>query len=813
MAIKTIAIVHHVHTDFGYTDHPDRVKLEFVKYINQAVDYVLASADYPEGSQFAWTHEQLYPLRLWWENATQRQKDRFFEAIAGGRMEVMGTAFNVTAFLDKNEWDCVLSWIPRALWDACNIKSIMQIDVNGMHTAGMVSAYDRGIRNLFMGPNAYYGAPPMPTPSAFNWQIAENKQMFVWLNPSYNNGTFLFNKNWRQGPVPGYSDLRYRAPERGDIWRSDEASILEAHRLCLKNVALIEGSREENTTAETDGFTTNRIFGGYALETLPVSVTNQWRVDNDPPFYPIVDFVKRWNEMGLQPRLLLCTATQAMDMVKSEPGDKIPAFSGQWIDWWANGNASSPVEMSFSREAKRVLKQAKSPLFGPLSTEQEKTTQTITEDICMYDEHTFGSWQSVSDPYSFDNLSQAAEKNCYIYRALDAAQCLLAERARSLCDGIKNKLVVFNPGKKEMSRFVELPLNCMRGNFHSVLCEESAELWPIEYIDGRANFLRPKDPSEFGPENVSRTFSDKCEKEGVRFGPISIPAMGVVHLVPLEKMTEEKVLPLKHYSLETDEKGWPVRLQFEGQSSPVIDGAFGKLISVHADGFSPRWTFKDIFDCDNEEERAALREKRLFETHAEYGDAEFSQSSGVLSFKQALIHDSLLYGVRILTVNLLNGRVDLELRINRRSDFAPEVLFLRFDAVSASENDLPWISNAGVKFRPEKDQLPGSCMDYYAIDGWIHYPNGWFLNSVDAALVTFGQTSVVSRKTSTLGSANRVFLRLFDNIWDTNFRANACGMMRFRFNIAADVPQTESATLAEAMATEPLVVVKMGYHE
>ena len=65
MSIQTIAIVHHVHTDFGYTDHPCRAKREHIKYINQGVDYVLNSSDYPEGARFAWTQEQLYPVRQW----------------------------------------------------------------------------------------------------------------------------------------------------------------------------------------------------------------------------------------------------------------------------------------------------------------------------------------------------------------------------------------------------------------------------------------------------------------------------------------------------------------------------------------------------------------------------------------------------------------------------------------------------------------------------------------------------------------------------------------------------------------------------
>lgn len=809
MAIQTIAIVHHVHTDFGYTDHPCRTKQEQVKYIDQAVDYVLASSDYPEGARFAWTQEQLYPVRQWWETATQAQKDRFFAAVATGRLEIAGTPFNVTAFMDKDEWETAMSWIPKDLWNACNIRSAMQIDVNGMHTAGMVSAYDRGIRNLFIGPNSYYGAPPMPTPAAFNWRIDKDKQLFVWLNASYNNGTFLFNKNWRQGPVPNYSDLRYRPPEARDIWASDDASIMASHRLCLENIALIEGYAKQNATAETDGFTKNRVFGGYTLKTLPVSVTSQWRVDNDPPFYPIVDFVKRWNELGLKPRLLLCTASQAMEMAKEDLGDNIPTYSGEWIDWWANGNASAPVEMSYNREAKRVLKTAKSPLFGPMDQHQKKVAREIMENICLYDEHCFSSWQSVSNPYSFANVSQTAEKNVYAYRALDGAQCLLAERARKLTADVKNQIVVINPSVKNLTTFIDLPLNCMRSEYHSVRCKETDEVWSVDYVDGVANFLRPSDPSEFSRENVSRTFSDKCEKQGIRFGPVTIPAMGQVHLIPQEAFVEKAKNQTVNVFWETDKKGWPIKLQFEGQNTPVIDGTFGELIAVRADGFAPRWTFKDIFENDNEEERAALRKQHIFEIHAQYGQTEQLESAGILRFEQPAYHDACLYASRILTVDLINATVELEFKMNRRSDFAPEVLFLRIDA--PGEAVLPWVSNAGVAFRPELDQFPGSCMDFYAIDGWIHYPNQWLLNSVDAALVTFGDTSVVSRKTTTMGPANHIYVRLFDNIWDTNFGANACGMMRFRFNASADISMDQSAVAAEALSTDSVVVVKMGY--
>ncbi len=816
MAVRTIALIHHVHTDFGYTDHPQRAKAEHIRYIDQAIDGVLTSADYPEGARFAWTQEQLYPVRQWWERASERQKERFFAAVGSGRLEITGTPFNVTALMSREEWETAMRWIPDGLWDRCRIRSAVQIDVNGMHTGGMLEAYRRGVRNLFIGPNTYYGVPPMPTPAAFFWQIDPRdpeKRMFVWLNASYNNGYFLFQENWRQGPVPDYADLRYRPPERGDIWRSDERSVLEAHRRCLSALAQIEGTAARTDTAETDGFTKNRVFGGYAAEVLPVSVTSQWRVDNDPPFYPIVDFVRRWNEMGLEPRLTLRTVSQAMDMVKDELGDKIPVYRGEWADWWANGSASSPVELAYKREALRTLRAARSPLFGPEDGETGREAREILENLCLYDEHSFGSWQSVSDPYSFASVSQTAEKNLYAYRALDAARCLLADRVRkSTEDGRKkNAIYVWNPTRADRTVSIRLPLNCMRGEYRSVRCEETGALFPVEAEDGPANFLRPSDPSEFGPENVSHTFSDKCEKQGVRIGPVTIPAMGRLCLIPGTEPAPPPSAAVKACELETGADGWPVRVRFLCQSAPVIDGPFGDFFAVQADGFAPRWTFRDIFENDDEAGREALRAAHLHEIPAKTEQASRADLPGQIVFTQRFSHASLDCGVRELTVDLVNARVSLEVRISRRSDFTPEVLILRFDAPESEE--LPVVSNAGVRFRPEKDQLPGSCMDFYAVDGWARYDGGWLFSCRDSALIGFGTPGVVARKTSTGGPANRIFARVFDNTWDTNFRANACGQMRFRFSASADVKDEDAEILAEAMDADPVVQVKTGYAE
>ena len=79
------------------------------------------------------------------------------------------------------------------------------------------------------------------------------------------------------------------------------------------------------------------------------------------------------------------------------------------------------------------------------------------------------------------------------------------------------------------------------------------------------------------------------------------------------------------------------------------------------------------------------------------------------------------------------------MRLNRTSSEAPETFYIVFPF--PCESAMPETSCGDVPFVPIRDQMPGTCRDYYGIDGWVHYatPEGhWFWVSRDAPLVSFG---------------------------------------------------------------------------
>lgn len=75
--------------------------------------------------------------------------------------------------------------------------------------------------------------------------------------------------------------------------KTDEVSMREAHKVCVARL-------------------NEMLKEGYPYDFIALSFTNQYRCDNDAPYPALAEFVAKWNEMGLLPRLNLTTASKSM---------------------------------------------------------------------------------------------------------------------------------------------------------------------------------------------------------------------------------------------------------------------------------------------------------------------------------------------------------------------------------------------------------------------------------------------------------------------------------------------------------------------
>ncbi len=790
--VKEINIVHFSHTDVGFTDSPSVCRELYRRYLDIAVDTILDSMDGPEDKRFFWTAEATMPVNDWWQAATPSRREQFLQAVRAGQLEISAMACNNTPFLNAAQWRTMLHWLPEELWQQVDPKVAIQNDVNGMPRAGALALLDRGVRYLFTGINEDSGGVPFPRPAAFWWKMPDGRRIFVWLNIGYGSGFDFFEPaEWRRGPVPLAADARYRPPRAGDILSSEEESVRRAHRQCVERIRNLEKS-------------------GYRYDVLTISITSQWRFDNDPPFAPLADFVATWNRLGFEPRLRLTTAVDAMQRMEKAMGGTAPEYAGEWTDWWANGTGSAPREVAASRVAKRYLAAVQSPVWGPLDENTRRTMDDLYRDLCLFDEHTWGSSLSVAKPYSLDTQGQFTEKSILAYRPMARAEWLLSQRARTKLVREGEGLFLVNPATAPFSGWVRMIATCLRDDYQTVENPQTGEQMKLYFEPGVQPWGRPRTPEDLTREDISATFADNVPNKVAKFWVEKLDANAIQRLrLSTKSIESDTVAGSVAPQVKADALGWPVSAVWPGMKQPLFLEGSGDFLAVKVNGFAPRHVLADIRGRRGEARERMRRESLEDVAATPEGRASVQETPHTLVYTQALQHPRLQWGTRIVEIWKRQPRARFTLRINRLSSAAPEIFYIAFPLPVGEA--LPRLSSGGEPFTPFTDQLSGTCRDYFAFDGWADYmtPDGrWLWVSRDAPLMAFGSSPTLALLQAAPKDSRRLLAMVFNNFWYTNFVADERGIMEFQFDLVWQ-PDSECSAqdLADALVTEPVMLL------
>jgi hypothetical protein len=792
--VQQLDLIHFSHTDYGFTDHPAVCRDLQRRYLDLALDTAQATRHLPDDARFRWTAETTVAVNDWWQAASPARRKEFLKAVRDGQIEVAALPFNNTPFLSRDQWQTMTHWLPEDLWKALKPQTAVQNDVNGFPRAGARALLDRGVHYLFSGINSDSGGPPLPRLTAFWWKQPDGRKLFVWMSLTYGDGFFFFEtEEWRRGPLPRAADGLYRPPRAGDILKTDEASLRKAHERCVTRLRQFE--RE-----------------GYRHPVLAVSMTSMWRYDNDPPFPPLSDFVAAWNKLGLQPKLRLTTVSGAMKGLEKVAGATAPVYEGEWTDWWANGTACAPREVAASRFAKRFLAAAQSPVWGRLDDASRGRIEELTKDLCLFDEHTWGSGMSVGQPYSLDAQGQWNEKARLAWRPMALAEWLLGQRARARLIKAGEGLWVANPCSASFSGWANLIASCLRDDSRSLVDPATGARLKL-YFEPGPLWGRPQKPEDLSNEDVSATFSDRSPNRFARFWVDDLPAAGVKRFrLSKENVEAEANQSGANPQITTDEQGWPTGATWPGMNEPLFTAGLGDFVSVKVNAFAPRWALQDIWNARDAAKREQLRKDKLEFVLAKAGGmASVEETPHTLRHRQSLEHPRLKWATRQLEIWKREPRARLTLRLNRISSFDPELLCVVNPL--PCDGTLPRLSSGGMGFTPFTDQFPGTCRDYFGIDGWAHYatPDGhWLWVTRDAPLISLDGPHPKSRLAAPPARTGRVLAILYDNFWYTNFQGDSPGVMEFQFDLVwrkqlAGDAQAES--LATGLVMEPVMVL------
>lgn len=543
---------------------------------------------------------------------------------------------------------------------------------------------------------------------------------------------------------------------------------------------------------------------GYPWEVLAL----HFAADNYPPSSSLADLVRTWNEQENLPRLRISTNAEFFGRLQELHGDAFPEYQLAWPDWWSEGLGSAAYETALSRETHcRMLRLEK--LLSRLG--ETRDLWPLWESLLLFDEHTWGCSDMASQPYSFAARASWAYKAAHIYRAHDDARRLEGELAAALAtrqpaDGatdyrdatvretgsVAASLLLANPLPVDWSGPVELPgLSAAHNSLRSP--------------DGALAMVQWSEATPLGP---ARAFAmPRVAAESAKVWTATR-----TDVEPrLTSVEDPLVLQNEHYLLRWDECGRLISLVDRDTETELVDP------------WSP-WGFAEVIleTIPGHQDRRAVWERDY--AAVPYGkrrtDAPFHREGSLaharlLSRQDGGLSDAVVWQSSLPTVpaieteiRLWRGlrRIDVELRLEKEPRTAYEGLYCAFPV--NLDNPRGFIHSGDAVFEVEKQQLPGTCRDYYAVEHFaaLQGDRGWsVLCPVEAPLVQMGQITFGQWADHLRLTRGCMYSWLTNNFWYTNFPGYQQGRLTFRFVLQAGTGELDLAA-AEQFARQ----VRMG---
>ena len=428
-----IYLLHQTHFDIGYTHTQEEVFQLQIRNLENGMALVDQNKHRPEAARFRWNPEVTFTVMRWLEQAGQRDVERFIKMVKDGYVGLDGLYAGMLTGLCRPEELAQVFFQKKQLEKLTGvaIDSAMITDIPGWNW-GLVSALaENGIRYLSSGPNIG---------DRIGYTLKEwGDKPFYWVSPSGQERVLL----WVHGK--GYSWFHTGLDYAGKMRNKLTPSRLRRYLHSL----------------ERSGYRYDSVIIRYAIG-----------ADNGPPDENLSQIVEYWNASIDDMKLIVSTTSQAMTAFEQEYGGQIPEYRGDFTPYWEDGACSTARETAITREASEQLTQAQT-LFAMTGAEKNHTLETRAwENVLLYNEHTWGAYNSISHPdHPFAKI-QWAWKRDRAFDARDGTRELLAEAAggevetahfymaESSSTESSDTITVYNTQCWAVSQVVELNSTC-----------------------------------------------------------------------------------------------------------------------------------------------------------------------------------------------------------------------------------------------------------------------------------------------------------------------------------------------------------------
>lgn len=734
----TIFVVPHIHLDVGYSDYQAKVAAIHSRDIDEALDMIAHHPDFRYSLDAEWDLDQFFKTH------TAADRARAIKAIQDGKIYVPAQYANLLTGFPTAE-TLIRSLYPSADFSRehgtpFNYANITDVPSYTWSYASVLAA--AGIHYLAGGSNNYRA------PVLLQGRLNENSPMW-WEGPDGSKVLLWYSRIYLQ------MQMLFGLPPVLDAGRDTLPLFLQMyeHPNYVANQAIIYGTQVENTD----------LFPQQS------------------------QLVQEWNQAYAYPHLEYSGFYDALRSIQQQFGDTIPTVRGDGGPYWEDGIASDAYYAGMERwnEARAPAAEKLATLtsiVNPLLRADKEDLDRMWRKMVLMDEHTWDSYNSITDPTSMEAVKQLAIKDQYAVNAQALADFITRNSMASLTSAIPagpGKIIVFNS------------LNWKRSGLVSIDIEKDSDL-----VDRTTGQKVPFEILSSGPDF-----------DHIRFVATDVPAVGY-----------------KVYEMQASASPAPVPVTGH---NPIMENSFYRVTLDPATG-----AVRSIYDKQlNQElvnENSPYRfGQYLYVTGGDKAPNTILQYSPVYPKPKLEVHraegGSLIsvvrapYGwvARMRSQDLNTPAIDSEIRLfdgTKKIEFVEEVEKKDVDTKEGVYFAFPFamthpafqyeIQNGVVN--PAQDMYPGAGHEWFSVQHWIALEEGGVsvgLLPLDAPLATFGDINRGEWPERFGDRPGNIFSYIMNNYWDTNYRAGQGGHFTFHYIL------TSSST------TNPSVLSRLGWEE
>lgn len=734
----TIFVVPHIHLDVGYSDYQAKVAAIQTRAIGEALDMVAGNPDFRFSLDGEWNLEQFV------RTASDEQDKRLKAAIQKQQIFVPAQYANLLTGTSGTEV-LIRSLYPSARISALygsplNYANITDVPSYSWSYASILAAagipYLAAASDNYRAPVLFQGHLNERSPTW--WVGPDGKKVLLWYSRSYLHMQMLFGLP----PVlaAGHDTLPlFLQMYDGPDYRS--------------NATLLYGTQVENTD----------LFPQQA------------------------EFVERWNKEYAYPLLRYSGFYEALDKIAGEFGDAIPTIRGDGGPYWEDGVASDARYVGIERwnEARGLSAEKLDTLASLVNLQLKANVEELDHmwtNMILMDEHTFDSWNSVSDPETNEAVEQSSFKEQFAVNAESQTDFITKRAMANLADAIPappGSVIVFNTLSWKRSGFVTVDLN----KSDEIVDKATGETTPYRVLSTGSNSNRVRFEAQDVPEFGYKVYFTRPSKKK--------------QSSPFED--QDPSIESRYYRIQLDPQSGSIRSIYDKELKR-------ELVSQD----SPYRFAQYLYVTGGDKEpNSILGYSRIspaprLETHPATGGRLVSierTPGGEIAVMESADDNtpSIRSGIRVFNDA---KKIEISEELEKKSAYTKEAAYFAFPFAFGRPQFQYEVQNGVVD--PTKDTYPGAGREWFSILHWVSAQQDGLSATVmplDAPLVTLGDINRGEWPERFGDRPGTIFSYVMNNYWNTNYRAGQGGQFTFHY-----VVTSATATHAEDLS-------RMGWEE